>query len=209
MKTLRILSILTFIVLLASCRSAKQNVGTDLLADGQWSSVYSSVNLEVNKPMQMGFSARLTMQRGEYIHMSMRVFGIEAAAMYIDRDSAFFVDKYHRYSFAEPLNAVLGSRYGHLTLTDIQKIILGQEKLPATDTESVTSSGFVETPAGEIASRLIIKAYTPNNEFGAEMTWKPQNATWNDPSRRVNFKFPEGYTRITVDNLQSVLKSLN
>lgn len=174
-----------------------------------WTSVYASVNVDVDRPMSLGASGRTTMVKEEYVHVSMRFLGMEVAVLYLDTDSVYFVDKFHKYLFAEPLSTVLGARYQNLTLGDVQNMILGREKVPDAEGVEVKATDYVETVAGAVASNLSIKAERPQFDIDATLNWKPATATWNDTSRKVSFKVPSNYTRITIDNLMRMLKSMS
>lgn len=197
-----------------SCHSNKNVLSNQAASAGarqadSWTNVYANVNVSMSQPMSMSFNARVTMERDKYIYLSMRVLGMEAVAIYIDTDSAYFIDKYHKYLFAEPLSVILGQRFNYLTLSDIQQILLGRKVLTDIDPVSIETSDYVETPAGEVASLVSVFAPTEQGTIRAQMAWKPAQATWNDPSRSYSLKIPAGYSRITPDNLRTMLKSMS
>lgn len=99
-----------------------------------WSDAYIPVTLSVKSPQSMSVSGRATMIRGKEIHMSFRILGIEVAALYINEDSVFAVDKYHKYMFAESLDRVLAGY--RLTVNDLQDLLLGRGFLPGDGTLS-------------------------------------------------------------------------
>ena len=200
-----------FITAMTSCGSSRASSDTTVTYNKQadWSTLYASMNLNLDKPMEMGFSTRATMENNKYIHLSMRMLGIEVAALYMDNDSIFFVDKYNKYYFAEPLKFLLGSKYADMTIGDIQQIVLGQQTVPETQKVQITPSDFVSTPAGNVASLLTIVADTPQANIQGSVEWKPASAKWNEPNRKANFKLPDNYRRITPDNLKSMLKKMS
>lgn len=203
----------TLILFLSACHSQRKTTSQQQYTGRgeatEWTGVYGSVNASLEKPMSMNFSGRLTMQRNEYIHLSARFFGMEAAVFYMNADSVYFVDKYHRYSFAEPLSDILGNRYSNLTIGDIQDIVLGQLVLPETETVDIKPSDYENTPAGDVASAIDLFSDTNQGTVKASWTWKPASAKWNEPDRKVSFKMPDNYRRITMDNVRAVFKSLN
>ncbi len=93
-----------------------------------WTSVYAPVSLKLSKPSSFGLSGRATMVQGEYIHISLRVLGIEAGVVYIDTDSAFIIDKFHKVAVAAPFKAITAAT--SITLADLQGILLGQAVYP-------------------------------------------------------------------------------
>ena len=157
----------------------------------------------------MSFSGKTTMERGKYINVSFRFIGMEVASFHINNDSVFFVDKYHKYYFAEPLEALKGTKYRNVTLNDIQDILLGWQKVPENDKVSILTSDYVPTEVGDVASTVDIDADTPHGLIKAEIEWKPTSAKWNKLDKSVTFKLPDKYRRITVDNLTSMLKSMS
>lgn len=196
---------------LGACHSSRTANAPGALADSRqpdWTTLYSNIDVSLTAPATMGVSGRATMRRGEYIHVSMRFFGMEVAALYLDADSAYFVDKYHRYLFAEPLKALLGADYDYLTLADIQSVILGQKLLPENGAVTTVPSGFVETPAGLVASVLTLNADTPQGRIGGRLEWSPDRAKWNEPDRNVSFSVPSNYQRISADALRNMLKNM-
>lgn len=202
--------ILTFIWLLtlASCHS-KRVATTYSEQNDSWTTLYATVDVDMSKPMEMGCSSRLTMENGKCIHLSMRFIGMEVASLYMNSDSIYFVDKYHKYLFAEPLDVVLGDNYRHLTISDLQRIFLGQKTIAETENVVINPDNFVETPAGPVASDLSVFADTEQGIIKGSVNWKPSSAKWNEDNRTVSFKAPTNYKRITLQNLRSVLKSLS
>lgn len=199
-------------VILTSCGSKTQVAQQQYVTpqpEHSWTTLYASVDLNMSRPMSMNFSTRATMENGKYIHLSMRFIGMEVAAMYMDNDSVFFVDKYHKYMFAEPLQTVLGQQYKHLTISDIQQLFLGQQTLPANDRIDLTPTDFVETQFGQIASLIKIDAHTPQGTILGSAKWKPTSAKWDETNRKADFKVPSGYKRIRPENLESMLKSMS
>lgn len=196
---------------LSGCHSSKKIATSDSYSGraSSWTTLYAPVNVTVDKPMSAGFSGRATMERDKYIHVSMRFIGMEVAAMYIDTDSVCFVDKYHKYVFAESLDNLLGSKYSYLTIGDIQQIILGQKSIPDAEGLNVTATKYVDTPAGSVASELSIEATTPQVTVDAFLSWNPADAQWNDPTKTISFKVPSNYRRITLSTLKSYLKNLS
>ena len=205
--------LLTAVVLLTSCRSKQtaemQMYDNSIGASADWSTVYSNVSLTVERPMSLSTTARMTMENGKYVHMSMRFLGMEIAVVYIDNEMAYFVDKYHKYLFAEPLQQLLGEQYAGLTLADIQKIILGQQKLPVTENVDFSTYGIVDTPTGEVASALAFSVITDQGPVQGRMTWRPADAKWNEENRTVNFSVPSNYQQVSIDNVKEILKSMS
>lgn len=207
-RTALIITSLIVVFILASCHS-KRNVTTYSEQNDSWTTLYASVDVDMTKPMDMGCSSRLTMENGKYIHLSMRFMGMEVASLYMNNDSIYFVDKYHKYIFAEPLDYVLGETYSHLTIKDIQRIFLGQKLISETENVVIHPENYVETPAGPVASDLSVFADTEQGIIKGTVNWKPSSAKWNEENRKVSFTAPTNYKRITPQNLKSILKSLS
>ena len=97
-----------------------------------WHDVHLPINLSWQAPDGMSISGRATMVRNEEIYISMRVMGFEAAVIYANTDSAYFVDKYHKYYFAESFKALMGSSC--LTIGNLQDLLLGRAFAPGQGT---------------------------------------------------------------------------
>ncbi|MDE6287321.1 MAG: DUF4292 domain-containing protein [Muribaculaceae bacterium] len=96
-----------------------------------WTDFYAPFSLKVSSPMGMSVSGRATMVRDSSILLSLRMLGIEMAQLYIDNDSARFVDKYHRCYCSVPtpsLTAIAG-----ITLGNLQDLMLGRAFIPGRD----------------------------------------------------------------------------
>lgn len=207
-KSAILILVLLGFVTLVSCRS-KRVATTFREQNDAWTTLYASVNVDMSKPMSMGCSGRLTMENDKYIHLSMRFIGMEVAVLYMDKDSIYFVDKYHKYFFAEPLDVILGETYRHLSIGDIQRIFLGQKLIAETENVIIHPDNFVETPAGPVASDITVMADTEQGSIKGSIDWKPASAKWNDENRKATFKAPDNYKRITPTNLKSMLKSMS
>lgn len=209
-SVITVLAAVVAMVLVTACRTSTKThtqpapVG-QTVGESDWQNVYANVNVYASKPMSMNFSGRLTMERDRYIHLSMRFIGMEVAVLYMNVDSVYFVDKYHKYFYAEPLPVLLGSKYDYLTLGDLQRIYMGLEKLPDTDKFSIKQSDFQETPAGTVALSTEIFAETPQATLDGAIEWKKSGIRWNEPDRTVSFKVPANCRRITNDNLKNFL----
>lgn len=211
-QILNLFALVILIFTLSGCHSSRNLETAQSQANKnaeEWSTLYASVNVTMEKPMAMGFSGRTTMHKDKYIHLSMRFLGMEVAAMYLDTDSAYFVDKYHKYLFAEPLQTILGSKYKNYTLGDIQNILLGQKKFKDSENVKIEPSEFVNTVVGRIASNVTVSAKIPDGDIIGRIDWNPVKAEWNNANRNISFKVPANYQRITLDNLESILKRLS
>lgn len=201
-KILTFLLMAVFMTAVQSCRTTR-TAATSGGLEGEWTTLYAPMTIEIEKPMPMSVSGRVTMARNEYIHVSVRMIGMEMAAIYIDSDSVYFVDKYHKYLFAEPLKDVLGSRYGDLSVGDLQEIVLGK-KVPGSTGARVAPADFVDTPAGRVASVVGFEAEIPHGEIEGRIEWNPKSAKWNEPGRKANFKVPGNYKPITLSGIKSM-----
>lgn len=183
--------------------------------EATWSAVQLPVRVELSKPASFSLSGRATMLRDSVINISMRVLGMEVAVANVTPDSMFLVDKFHKYYFAEPLKAVLGSHM--MSVGALQDIILGTQlgeaatltfnNPGASEPVSVTFSDFRATPAGNAAGEVRIQAPVTGKQVDATLVWSLDKAKW-DSGNTVNFKRPDprSYKRITM---ASVLQMLN
>lgn len=139
---------LMLVLLLDSCGS-KRTRATKVEIDGEqvslaelygqladtyrdWQDFYGSVNLSLQAPASASISGRATMVRGDAILISLRMLGMEIGVLYIDSDSVFVLDKYHKYYMAESLDALL--RGYPMTISDVQNFLLGQAFVPGSGT---------------------------------------------------------------------------
>ena len=97
-----------------------------------WHDVHMPINLSMQAPDGMSISGRATMVRNEEIYISLRVMGFEAAVIYANTDSVYFVDKYHKYAFGESFKSLMGS--SGLTIGNLQDLILGRAFAPGQGT---------------------------------------------------------------------------
>ena len=126
-------------VIAAGCRSSRTAVAPDTggqlltlseraaaVAAGNtpWTEMNVPVKVALRSPMKLSVSGRVYMRRGKDIYMSLRVFGMEVANMYVNHDSVFVADKYHKYYIAEPIGSVFAG--ASLTIGDIQDALLGR-----------------------------------------------------------------------------------
>lgn len=209
LRKIKIFCFLLLTFMLVSCHSKKNISSTDYTEESsEWTTLYAPLNINIEKPSPMSLSTRATMKNGEYIHLSMRFLGMEVAAAYIDNDSIFFVDKYHKYIFAEPLTEVLGQKYSNLNIADIQNIFLGRTQVNDNPNGKITTSDFVKTPVGLIASYFNVIIETADGDMEGNIEWNPASAKWNEPNRSASFKAPSNYQRITSEGLRGALKSM-
>ena len=107
-------------------------VSTLAQTSSQWETFYAPFSFRCVQPTSLSVSGRATMVRDQYIYLSMRMMGFEVATVYVDRDSAFVADKYHKVYMAEPISS-LTARTG-ITIGDIQDILMGRAFYPGKGT---------------------------------------------------------------------------
>lgn len=130
-------------------------MGRAMAADAaEWTAVSMPVKLSLLSPASASLSGRAGMVRGESLHISLRVLGMEVAYLYADRDSIYAVDKIHRYFLAESTSA-LASRYD-VTLENLQDMMLGRPFAPGGTTLSPATLGQYEINAGKYGERDIL-----------------------------------------------------
>lgn len=97
---------------------------------GHWTDLYAPFSLKLRCPMSLSVSGRATMVRGKSILFSARMLGIEIAQLYIDADSAWLVDKFHKLVCAVPTGRLTG--LSGLTVGNLQDLLLGRPFFPGT-----------------------------------------------------------------------------
>ena len=157
-----------------------------------WETFYVPFSMRISSPVNLSVSGRASMVRDEYIFLSMRMFGMEVATLYVDADSAFFADKYHKVLVAEPF-AALSARTG-LTLGDMQDILMGRAFYPGRGTLcSIDMPDLLFSPSDTEEDSLI--RLTPRRI--------PAGALWyftinQDPSLISITVEPDGYDPLSV-----------
>lgn len=141
-------------------------------AYGLWQDVQMPVRATIRSPFSISASGRLTMVQGKLIHISVRLLGMEVAVMQVTPDSAFVVDKFHRYLIAEPTEK-LTARTG-LTVSDMQNALLGRAFLPGQGAATASMSSLLTL--GEEDGMLSIAPA----DAAAGYTWRMHAATLDD-----------------------------
>lgn len=209
--------ILTFLLALGllltvtNCGSTKQAAPISSIDSYTgWKAVSMPVNVDLQKPMSLSASGRATLIKDSLVHISLRFIGMEVAVIRATPDSIFVVDKYHKKYFAEPTKDLLGSKWSHLSLFNLQNIMLGLEKVPSDAPARVTLENLTETPAGEVARDINVVADTPKGTIDASLEWKLKDAKWSESEIKAPaFSLPRGASRITLRSLESQLKQMS
>lgn len=181
-----------------------------------WTDVYMPMTMSLQSPISQSVSGRISMKRGEWIHMSLRVLGMEVASLLVDNEQVWIVDKMHKAYVHESLQDVL-SRYP-LTVSDVQDCLLGQlfaptrdflaDNIEATIIEAeppmlqslimakdddryvqVAYAGHTESPAGIVAGSLVLEAIGLGKPVTGSITWRLDKAEWNT-GRELKFAQP-------------------
>lgn len=141
---------------------AKISLSSELktLADTyyDWTDVQVPVKLQIMQPKRTSLSGVAKMKNGEYIHVSIRVFGFEVGSLYADATTVQVYVKAMDMYWSEPL-AALTERYG-LTLTDVQSLLLGRPFLPGSGTMQSGDAGKFNVNAVPDASTSDVLAFT-------------------------------------------------
>lgn len=126
-----------------------------------WTSFYAPFSMKLDKPARFSVSGRATMEYGKNIHMSLRILGMEVGLVYIDSDSAYVADKFHRYVVAMPFSAI--SRRTGLTVADLQSLMLGRMFYPGKGSvDSVINITDLFSPAASGDDLLLTPRRTPH-----------------------------------------------
>lgn len=95
-----------------------------------WSDFYAPFTFKIRRPISLSVSGRATMVRDKSILFSARMMGIEVAQLYIDNDSTWLVDKFHKLVCAVPTDRLTG--VSGLTIANLQDLMLGKPFCPGT-----------------------------------------------------------------------------
>lgn len=134
-------------IAVASCSSQRSHTGADTATEAttpsrqeapqvsqlagaynEWSTFYAPFSVRLSRPVSFNFSGRATMVYDKAVSLSLRMLGMEVGVVYIDKDSAIVVDKFHKYYVSAPISSVTARTA--ITLSDIQSILLGQAIYP-------------------------------------------------------------------------------
>lgn len=126
-----------------------------------WTSFYAPFSMKLDRPTRFSISGRATMEYGRSIHMSLRILGMEVGVVYIDSDSAFVADKFHRYVVAVPFSEI--SRHTSLTIADLQSLMLGRMFYPGKGAiDAAGDPTVLFSPAAEGDNLLLTPRRTPH-----------------------------------------------
>lgn len=146
MKTYRIyilaaLSALAVALLVASCHTPGRSVaaGTSPVpgenvfaamtgAYRTWQDVSVPVKVSVKRPASFSISGKLNMRHGEAMQLTLSMFFVEAANIYVDADSVIALSKHLGVYYAESLDRFTASM--GLGIADVQSLVLGQAMAP-------------------------------------------------------------------------------
>lgn len=180
-----------------------------------WYNLYIPARVVVKTQKSLSLPARVTMVRDSVINISMRMLGMEVAAVQITPDSVWVVDKFHKYVFSDDTRQLLG-KYD-ISMGQIQNLLLGiggegSEALSYAAGGTIVEvayGDFVTVPAGSMATELTIDARLPKQRITGSLEWQTDQAVWNDPSRTVKFNTSfRGYTRVGRQQVAAILKGL-
>lgn len=114
---------------------------------GPWTDFYAPFTLKLRRPISLSVSGRATMVRGQSILFSARMLGIEIAQLYVDADSAWLVDKFHKLMCAVPTDRLTG--VSGLTVGNLQDLLLGRPFYPGTADLTSALANLAVTEADE------------------------------------------------------------
>lgn len=104
-------------------KAAETSFKEMLASYGGWEEMSAPMTVALRKPASFKISGTLTMKRGEYIHYSARIFGMEVGSLMITRDSVFAREKLHKRYVAESIRDLTGSFPA--TIDDLQQMLMG------------------------------------------------------------------------------------
>lgn len=113
---------------------------------------YAPFSIKIKKPASLSMSGRATMIAGQSIKLSMRMLGIEVALAYVNNDSTWLVDKFHKMMCVVPTERLTGS--SGLRISDLQSIMLGRMFYPGLPSGKITDDLFVAVAAAPDSTLL-------------------------------------------------------
>lgn len=91
---------------------------------GKWEDVKVPVKLSLKSPRSMSVSGVMTMKANEYIHLSLRVLGMEMASLMVTTDSVFATYKLEKIYLAESIGEFTSSFPS--TVGNLQSLLTGR-----------------------------------------------------------------------------------
>lgn len=101
-----------------------QRVDSVISFYNDWHDVVVPIDLSLHQPKSFSVSGRATMVKDESIYISIRVFGFEAANIYVTPDSIFASYKLNKIYIAEETGRLLANY--PVTVGNIQDLLLGR-----------------------------------------------------------------------------------
>lgn len=220
MKAKNIIHVITAALIcgiVAGCTSRKSTLSL-APEGGAWHDMTIPVKLSLKAPASFSLGGRATIVRDSVVYMSFRVLGFEAAVLNVTADSVFFVDKYHKYFFAESMDAVLGMYRKDIGIGHIQELLMGRSPLAVDNVVTfgatsalpvrVTYSDYDNVCSGPLAHTVGIDASMKKMDVRAAIEWSPSSARCNTYPQ-VRFRRPgNGYRRITIAEAQQMFKNV-
>lgn len=198
--------------------SSRKGVLSAAPEGGTWHDMTLPVKMSLKSPTSFSLGGRATIVRDSVVYISFRVLGFEAAVLNVTADSVFFVDKYHKYFFAESLDVVLGRYRKDMGIGHIQELLMGRSPLAVDNVVSfgatsalpvrITYSEYDNVCSGPLARTVDIDAAIKQMNVRAAIEWTSSSARCNTYPQ-VRFRRPgNGYRRITIVEAQQIFKNL-
>ncbi len=111
-----------------------------------WTDVEIPVNLNLLQPKEFAVSGKATMIKDESIYISIRVFGFEAANIYINNDSIHATYKLDKLYIADDVKKLLNGL--PIKVDDLQNLLLGRAFILGKGTINHYSDLSIETNNG-------------------------------------------------------------
>lgn len=105
-------------------KALSQNLDSLAASYKDWNDVEMPIDLEMLQPKEMAVSGKATMVKDKSIYISIRVFGFEAANIFINNDSIHATYKMGKLYIADDLKKLLKGY--PVTVGDVQNILLGR-----------------------------------------------------------------------------------
>lgn len=144
---IKFLAIMTMLLMVASCSSTKKTVASvpaqataqqakNVDADaaynfeqltasyGNWQRLKMPVTAIIAEPKSLSASGQVVMERNKSIHLSMRVLGMEVAALYLTADSVAVVDRWNKRYLSENLTRFLAGF--PVNVANVQDLLTGR-----------------------------------------------------------------------------------
>lgn len=233
-----ILLVALLLCCLTGCHSQKKAVegatGYQSTSSFEWERLSMPVKIRLEGSQNLSISGTATFIGDESVYFSLRMLGMEVAAMELTRDSIALADKFHKYYLKASWKDV--SKELNLQLSDVECLLLG--RVPSRSlakggrgytVDMAEKDGMIErivilvdgkepftvdygkgetTPYGMIAESLKAQTELKGKDMRLTVEWSPGKAKWNSDVAARSLTIGRGYKEIELENIKQIFSTV-